>query len=255
MSLIASPARRPDSSGRTISLAALAGLAATALLLAAAFGWFAHAGLARDDTPRAFDGFRQVRLKTIQAQLEQVRGPYIVVLGDSHAERLYLQSLCGLPVVNAGLSGATLSDVLDLALKITPPRKAATVLLSVGTNDIWVKRAPETAEAESSFRSGLAALKQRLSAWSDRRALIAIPPVADKEEALFPPSAAARYSGMLAQSCEAGHCAYFDLFGGAENGPVRRSAFSDGVHLRDYARFVQSRETEICRRLGLAPER
>lgn len=251
MTLPAMSASRPASSRRVLKLAALT-LLVGLLLVAATIGWAGHRWLASGDAPRPFDGFRQVRLKTIQSQLEQVRGPYVVIMGDSHAERLFLTSLCGLPVVNAGMSGAVLGDVLDLARKITPPHKAEAVLLSVGTNDIWVKREPETARGESGFSTGLEALKQRLSAsWSDRRALIAIPPVASKEEALFPRSAATRYSSLLAGSCEPQRCVYADLFAGAESAAEPRAAFSDGVHLRDYASFVRDGEPELCRNLGL----
>jgi lysophospholipase L1-like esterase len=251
MSAIVAFVLRPRSTGRAISRQALIGTAVPALLLALAAGWIGHGWLVDIRAPRAFEGFQQVRLKTIQTQLDQVEGPYIMVLGDSHAERLYLPSLCGLPVVNAGVSGATVSDVLDLARKITPPRKAQAVLLSVGTNDIGAKRNPQSAEAESGFRTTLVALKQRLASWSGRRALIAIPPVASKEEALFPRAAATRYSAMLAQSCEPKGCLYLDLFAGVAQIPEPRAAFSDGVHLRNYARFVRDRETEICSGLGI----
>jgi len=251
MTPIAACVRQSRSSLHAIRPPVLVALALSALAIAVAAGWICHASLMGDPTPQAFDGFRKVREKTIQAQLDQVEGPYIVVLGDSHAERLYLPTLCGFPVVNAGLSGARLSDVLDLARKITPPRKAQAVLLSAGTNDIWLKRDPETADAQRSFRAGLAALRDRLAAWSGRRALIAIPPVASKEEALFPPAAATRYSAMLAQSCEPESCLYLDLYGAPADIRRPRPAFSDGVHLRDYARFVRARETEICRRLGI----
>lgn len=225
------------------------------LFLAVAIGWVAHGWGASNGPLGAFGGFRQLRMKTIQAQLDQVRGPYLAILGDSHAEHLFLPTLCGLPLVNAGISGATLADVLDLARTITPPRQAQAVLLAVGTNDIWVKRKPETEEAESGFRAGLAALAQRLTIWGRRRALIAIPPVGDKEAALYPRVMAARYSSLLAQSCEPERCVYFDLFGEALDRPGRPSSFSDGVHLRDYAGFVQSREAELCDRLGLAPSK
>lgn len=253
MSALPALARRPGLSPRTASTLTLLALALL-LPLAGAAGWAGRGWLAGRDAPRAFDGFQLVRLKTVQAQLDQVRGRYVVVMGDSHAERLFLPELCGLPVVNAGLSGATLGEVLDLARKIAPPRRAEAVLLSVGTNDIWVKRTPETTQAESGFSAGLAALAQRLTgAWADRRALIAIPPVEDKEEAMFPRSAAGRYSAMLARSCEPERCIYLDLFAGAEKAPGRRSAFSDGVHLRDYARFVRDREDALCKGLGLTP--
>lgn len=251
MNAIIALTRRPELSRRLTSALPFIGLALL-LSLAAATGWIGRGWFVGREAPRAFDGFQLVRLKTVQAQLDQVQGSYIVVMGDSHAERLFMPSLCGLQVVNAGMSGATLDEVLDLARKIAPPRRAEAVLLSVGTNDIWVKRAPETAAAESGFRAGLDALAQRLTAsWANRRALIAIPPVEDKEAALFPRSAANRYSAMLAQSCEPERCRFLDLFAGAESLPGRRSAFSDGVHLRDYARFVREREPELCRGLGL----
>ncbi|WP_083533302.1 SGNH/GDSL hydrolase family protein [Bosea sp. WAO] len=256
MNLPAAPVRRAASSHSALKRAGLTMLVTALLLLAATLGWAGHGWLASDEAPRPFDGFRQVRLKTIQTQLDQVRGPYIVILGDSHAERLFLTSFCGLPVVNAGLSGAVLGDVLDLARKVTPPHKAEAVLLSVGTNDIWVKREPETAKGESGFRAGLEALRQRLSAsWSDRRALIAIPPVAGKETAMFPRSAATRYSALLAGSCEPRRCVYADIFAGAESATEPSAAFSDGVHLRDYANFMRDGEPELCRKLGLPAAR
>ena len=238
---------------RRMSTIALVALSCSGLLFAMGVGGGVQRWRARDIGAREFDGFRQVRIKTIQAQLDQVEGPYIVIMGDSHAERLYLPSLCGLPVVNAGMSGATVSDVLDLSRAITPRHKADALLLSVGTNDIWVKRSPETDHAEDAFQKGLAALKSRLRMWSDRRALVAIPPVASGEVSQFPRSAAERYSGMLARSCEPESCVYLDLFAGAQRPAGARSAFSDGVHLRNYAGFVRSWERELCVGLGLKP--
>ena len=255
MSTISSLSRPPRLWGLRMGSLPLVAAGLLLLPLAIAAGWIAHGWGADAGPPRAFDGFRQVRLKTIHAHLDQVQGPYLVVLGDSHAERLFMPSLCGLPLVNAGISGATLADVLDLARKITLPREAEGILLVVGTNDIWVKRNPETEDAEAGFKAGLAALTQRLAAWGRRRALVAIPPVSEKEEAFFPRSAAARYSAMLAQSCEPGRCSYFDLFGDAPDRPGRPSPFSDGVHLRDYAGFVRNREAELCGSLGLAPRK
>jgi len=231
---------------RQMPTIALVALSCSVLLFAVVIG-----GWAWRWGPREFEGFRQVRIETIQAQLDQVEGPYVVIMGDSHAERLYLPSLCGLPVVNAGMSGATIRDVLELSRTITPRRKADALLLSVGTNDIWVKRTPETDQAEDAFQAGLAALKSHLTMWSDHRALVAIPPVASNEERQFPRSAAERYSGMLARSCEPDSCIYLDLFAGAQRPAGPHSAFSDGVHLRNYAGFVRARERELCLGLGL----
>lgn len=253
--MVDSIVRRVGLPGRALGASVRAWLVVPPLLLGVAIGWSGRDWAIADSPPRALDSLRQLRLKTIQTQLDQVQGPYIIVLGDSHAELLYLPSLCGVPVVNAGLSGATLSDVVELVETIRPSHRAEAVLLSVGTNDIWARRKPESEAAESGFKAGLAALKQALASWSERRALIAIPPVVNNEETLFPRSAAARYSSMLAQSCEPERCIYLDLFGAAAHVREPRSAFSDGIHLRDYARFVRGREPEICAGLRLAASR
>lgn len=157
-------------------------LSCLALLLAAGAGGSFHHWLVRDDEAREFDDFRHVGIATIRAQLDQVEGPYIVITGATHAERLYLSRLCDLPVVNAGISGATISDVLDLSRAITPRHKASALLLSVGANDIWAKRGPETDHAEGVFQAGLVALKSRLTMWSDHRAIVAITPAASNEK-------------------------------------------------------------------------
>ncbi len=68
---------------------------------------------------------------------------------------------------------------------------------------------------------------------------------------MFPRQAAGRYSGMLARACRPQGCLYRDLFGSA----LPRRAFSDGVHLRDYARFIPPSGGEadlVADDLGLA---
>jgi lysophospholipase L1-like esterase len=228
---------------------ALVSFAAAFFLLGAALGWGSHRWSGAS-WPREIGSFGKVRMKTIQAQLDQVYEPYIVVMGDSHAERMYLATLCGLPIVNAGIAGATAGDVLALAENVTPPRKAAALLLSVGTNDILAKRHPETDEAERNFKADLKALGDRLVAWSDRRALIAIPPVARKEEVNFPRVAAARYSAMLEHTCEQGDCTFLGLF--APLSPSEADATSsDGVHMRNYAQVFRAQEPALCASLGL----
>ncbi len=248
MKLIDSLWRAP-ALARRLSLPAVALMLASALALGAA-GWTGYRWLAGHEAQRGLTEFQALRIGTIQAQLDQVEGRYIVVMGDSHAERLFLPSLCGLAVVNAGISGATVGDVVAAVRALAPRRKAEAVLLSVGTNDIWSKRNPGTKAAEDRFQAGLAELGRRLAAWTDRRALIAIPPVAVEEQLQFPRQAAQRYSAILSQSCGSDRCAFIDLFSEAST-LERGKAFSDGVHMRDYAHFVRGREAEICGRLGL----
>jgi lysophospholipase L1-like esterase len=227
-------------------------VAAAALAFGAIAGWLGHRSLEHGHSPVRPDAFQQIRAKTIESQLAQVEGDYVVLLGDSHAERLFTPHLCGLPVVNAGISGATADDVVALTRRLAPQRKARALLLSVGTNDIWIRRQHDAAAAERNFRARIAELRTILRGWTDRLALIAIPPVAAREEADFPRSAAGRYSETLRRSCADGSCSYVAPFAAATR-DERASFAADGVHLRDYAGFVRAQEGWLCAGLGLGP--
>lgn len=225
-------------------------IAAAALAFGAVAGWIGHQSLQRGGNPLKPDAFQQIRTKTIESQLAQVEGDYVVLLGDSHAERLFAPHLCGLPVVNAGISGATADDVVALTRRLAPRRKARALLLSVGTNDIWIRRQHDAAAAERNFRARIAELRTILRGWAERLALIAIPPVAAREEADFPRAAASRYSETLRRSCADGSCSYVAPFAAAA-GDKKASFTADGVHLRDYAGFVRAEERSLCAGLGL----
>jgi len=223
-----------------------------------AFFWVsvlvAGLALAADALPRLrgakpeAEGFAKIRMKTIQSQLDQVEGDYLIVMGDSHAERLYLPELCGLPVLNAGLSGATAGDVLGLARMLDPRRKARELILIVGTNDIWVRRHPGDPGAVTAFRIALNGLLDRLDTWADKVTLITIPPVASSQEAAFPRSAALRFDAAMREVCGARRCDVVDAFdmAGEGAGAAKPGIARDGVHLANYARHVRAAEERLC---------
>lgn len=223
---------------------ALLGMALGATALAFAAGDFAAPPVS---TAKA-DGFVKVRVKTIQSQLDQVEGDYLIAMGDSHAERLYLPELCGVPVLNAGMSGATVGQVSDLAARLVPHRPAKQLLLIVGTNDIWARRHPDRPEALEAFRASLRQLVDRLDHWADKITLIAIPPVANWQEAEFPRSAAKRFDAAMRETCEAGRCHVLDIFDAAASpaGAAQPGIDPDGIHLANYARYVRAAEPRLC---------
>lgn len=198
-------------------------------------------------TPKA-GGFATIRMKTIQSQLNQVEGEYVIALGDSHAERLYLPELCGLPVLNAGMSGATAGDVLGLVRALAPRRKARQLVLIVGTNDIWIRRHPEDPGAVQVFSATLGELLDRLDDWADRITLIAIPPVASKQEAAFPRTAAIRFDAAMREVCDARRCDVVNAFdiAGEPAGAALPGIDRDGVHLTNYARHLRAAESRLC---------
>jgi GDSL-like Lipase/Acylhydrolase family len=122
--------------------------------------------------PDAADEHRKARQLVVYYTLSRVDDP-VIVLGDSLVEASTLpRSICGHPIVNGGLNGAsTASDLggwLAPALDGKPP---ALIVVSVGTNDALASRSP----AEFTDRYGM--LLKQLSKSAPRVAVLEIPPV------------------------------------------------------------------------------
>jgi GDSL-like Lipase/Acylhydrolase family len=104
----------------------------------------------------------------------------VVVLGDSIVEMSTLpRSLCGHPIVNAGIGGASTESNLGPILKESlGSKRAALIVVSLGTNDAAIPNGVER------YRSNYRALLTELSALTPRTAVMAIPsPEAGLEEA------------------------------------------------------------------------
>jgi lysophospholipase L1-like esterase len=95
----------------------------------------------------------------------------IVVLGDSIVEASTLpRTLCGHAIVNAGIGGATTASNLPAILaRSLGGKRAALVVVSLGTNDALIPHSPEQ------FSSNYRALLTELTALTPRRAVAAIP--------------------------------------------------------------------------------
>lgn len=96
----------------------------------------------------------------------------IVVLGDSIVEASTLpRSLCGHPIVNAGIGGAsTAGDLGSILSEALGNRRAALVVVSLGANDAAIPNSIEK------YRSNYRALLTKLAALTPRSAIVAIPP-------------------------------------------------------------------------------
>jgi lysophospholipase L1-like esterase len=77
-----------------------------------------------------------VREFMVRSEIAQATDPVLFV-GDSITEAALLPgSICGHPVVNAGLGGATTGSYLDFAkLTFPPDLKSALIVVALGTND------------------------------------------------------------------------------------------------------------------------
>jgi hypothetical protein len=106
------------------------------VLLAAFVASFSELGRVRkrfgEVTRHVFHDHADVRLSVIRSAMAQERSP-IVVIGDSVAERARFPAvLCGRPVVNAAIGGASLEELTRLAKEINA---ASLVVIIAGTNN------------------------------------------------------------------------------------------------------------------------
>jgi lysophospholipase L1-like esterase len=114
----------------------------------------------------------QARQFVIQSNLDRFPDA-VVVLGDSIVEGSSLpRSACGHAIVNAGIGGAsTTSDLGTMLAKSLAGKRAALVILSIGTNDAAMSRSLNT------FSNNYTALLKQLSPLAHRLAVMTIPSV------------------------------------------------------------------------------
>jgi hypothetical protein len=100
---------------------------------------------------------RHVRLFAIRSQLEQIRSPYDAVVGDSIVEAARLRPICGRPVLNAGIGGATVAVVTRDILPLLKPAPPSGLVIAIGVNDAAIAsprlRSQRTDAFAADFRS------------------------------------------------------------------------------------------------------
>jgi lysophospholipase L1-like esterase len=124
------------------------------------------------------DEHRRVRQLILYYTLSRVDDP-IIVLGDSIVEASTLPtSICGHPIINAGLNGAsTASDLGGWLARALNNKRAAAIIVSLGVNDALVP-APTGKQV---FEDRFAALTGELSKLTTRLVVLSIAPVEARE--------------------------------------------------------------------------
>ena len=132
--------------------------------LAAGFSYFRKEAVA--------DSHRQARQLVLRYTLSRVDNP-IILVGDSIVEASTLpRALCGHPIVNAGLNGAsTASDLGTWLIEALDGKRAAAIVVSLGTNDALAAR------SRQQFETSYLALLGELSKVTDHLAVLAIPAI------------------------------------------------------------------------------
>jgi lysophospholipase L1-like esterase len=118
------------------------------------------------------DSHRQARELVLRYTLARFDQP-IVILGDSITEASTLpRSLCDHPVVNAGLNSASsYSDLGTWLLEALDGKRAAAILVALGTNDALVGHSTQV------FETNITSLLAKLAGAADRLAVLGIPSI------------------------------------------------------------------------------
>lgn len=199
-------------------------LLAGAAVLVLAAGAFAVVRF-RFGEEAVLSAYGQVRLESLNAQLQQVRAPYRLLLGDSQAERLYLPELCGAPVVNAGIGGARAAAVRRVAEALVLPVPPEAIVVMVGTNDVQRRRDPADPARRAAFHADLRAI---LVASARRAAVVyatPLPPLDPARASAFDVGEAATYAAIVAEECARAGCRIVEVF------PASAARSPDGVHV------------------------
>jgi lysophospholipase L1-like esterase len=120
----------------------------------------------------AAESHRHARLAILYYTFSRFDAP-IVILGDSITEASTLpRSLCGHPIVNAGFNGAsTTSDLGTWLLEALDGRRAAAILVALGTNDALMAHSAQALEAN------YASLLAQLKTVTDHLAVLGVPAI------------------------------------------------------------------------------
>jgi lysophospholipase L1-like esterase len=118
------------------------------------------------------DSHRQARQLVVHYTLSRLDQP-IVILGDSLTEASTLpRTYCGHTVINAGLNGASsYSDLGTWLIEALDGRRAAAILVALGTNDALV------GHSAPAFETNITSLLAKLASATDHLAVLGIPAI------------------------------------------------------------------------------
>ncbi|MGO8910844.1 MAG: SGNH/GDSL hydrolase family protein [Bradyrhizobium sp.] len=171
------------------------------------------------------DSHRQARQLVLHYTLSRVDSP-IILVGDSIVEASTLpRAICGHPIVNAGLNGAsTASDLGTWLIEALDGRRAAVVVVSLGTNDALSGRSTQA------FETSYLALLGELQGVTDHLAVLAIPAIDVQGRVTAEMQAAAmkgisEFNAVLPALAAKGGAGFIAL------PPMQKRHTIDGVHL------------------------
>ena len=192
-----------------------------------------------------------IRLPQINAALSAAQPGFLFLTGDSHAELMGTEPLCGVPVVNGGSHGANTRLYTQLLGDFEFKAPPSTVVLIVGTNDIFIKNRPMEQRNLAENVRRIDAIAKTLSKISPRLVMTTLPPIPPETAQILDPAALEALSQAQKRICEQLPACQFvdpykDMQDGANFSLARSGATSDGLHIADYGKVRRVLEEAAC---------
>ena len=166
--------------------------------------------------------YHTLRAQTLEGQAAKRPAGGVLVLGDSIIELQNFTSLCGLPVINAGISGLTTDRLAGLAPQLVAAARPRLVVVAIGANDTRRDAAVVSADQwRAAYRKLLAAAGRRPVI------VVGVQPIEKDKPGAAPfdgPAMAAR-SAALVRIARAAGAAYVPPLASVQGLTV------DGIHL------------------------
>jgi lysophospholipase L1-like esterase len=202
-----------------------------------------------------------IRRQMIGFHLEQAGAGSTLVCGDSRVEAAFLpSSIVGIPVLNAGIGGATISLIGEEVARVIAIHRVGLLVLSAGVND--AKTENRTTNSVSNFRNNLEAAIKKLAPNAERILLTSIPPVENGKplgSGFYDGALICRFNDEIAACAERNGMDFFDLakLMMNESRELAVGLSIDGVHLnrRGYEIWRPGLISAIERSLDMAAGR
>ncbi len=190
------------------------------------------------------------RLAVINAHIGEADPDYVFIAGDSNAEMINAtHRLCGRNVVNAGISGAKMTDMNGHWATFAFTKKPGSIVILIGTNDLHRKRKPTQPKYLDAFERNADRLIASAAALSTKVFVAAVPPAEPGMIKYYEPAAVVALSERLKRACDRHACTFIDPFAGTRDGTegfAKPDSTHDGIHVRSYRDAMASVEAQIC---------
>jgi GDSL-like Lipase/Acylhydrolase family len=207
----------------------------------------AYAALLPPKEGLASDPRQIARIQVMQEHLATQTGPFIILAGDSHAERLGWDRVCGKPVVNLGLSGVTAIHYGKILSRLAPVSRADAMVVFLGTNDLSHKLQPGSGKSLKRFENRFGSVIEDSRRFAGRVVYAPLIPHDNdpRASAWLDTTKAAQYRGIASKVCLSRGCTPLDL------DRIAVSVAEDGVHADRADRLVGGSlhaliEHELC---------